>query len=431
MTSLKVSVVIPTYNRCDLLAKTLDQFTRQGMPADEFEIVVSDDGSSDATEAVTNSFRGKLGVKYSFQEDLGFRAGTARNSGARLAVAPLLVFVDTGVIVGPDFLRHHLAAHGEAGSDGGHVVLGYAYGWKPPGWPQSVPGLVDALNALPAKEVVERFKDNRDFFDERHTYLEEIDFDLSRYLIPWPLFLSLNFSVRAADFWAVGGFDEEFRGWGFEDLELGYRLFRHGLSFRMSREAWAVEWPHGHDAAKNVQESAVNLQRFMRKHRDPAVEIFRYAGWNTTFWASDRHYRELTAWRDQVRGMDAETELAEAARRFPPGNRIVVVGCGGRVPASLAGATLLDFDEDLLRQALAAGRNTGLHAIGLWTPLPDKSADTVIITSRLAGLWEHMGDDLMAEARRIGHHVYAPGLAGAEDGPISSTIKDGRRHPGA
>jgi glycosyltransferase involved in cell wall biosynthesis len=410
--SIKVSVVIPTYNRCDLLAKTLDQFTRQRMPADEFEIIVSDDGSSDATEAVTKSFHGRLRVKYSFQEDLGFRAGAARNSGARLAAAPVLVFVDTGVMVGPDFLRHHLAAHGEGDNDGGHVVLGYAYGWKPPGVPP-LPGLVDALSTLPAEEVVERFKDNHDFFDERHAYLEEMDFDLSRYLLPWPLFLSLNFSVLAADFWAVGGFDEEFRGWGFEDLELAYRLFWHGLSFRMSREAWAVEWPHERDAAKNMQESAVNLQRFRRKHRDPSVEIFRYAGKNTSMWASDRYYRELAAWRDQVRGMDAETELAEAARRFPPGNRIVVVGCGGRVPASLAGATLMDFDEDLLRQALSAGRNTGLHAIGLWTPLPDQSVDTVIITSRLTGLWERMGDDLMEEARRIGRNVYAPGQAGA------------------
>ncbi len=408
-TSIKVSVVIPTYNRCDLLAKTLDRFTRQRMPAAEFEVIVSDDGSSDATRAVTRSFGGRLRVKYSFQEDLGFRAGAARNSGARLAVAPVLVFVDTGVMVGPDFLRHHLAAHGEGDTDGGRAVLGYAYGWKPPDLLRPLPGLVDALNALEVEEVVERFKDNDAFLDERHAYLEEIDFDLGRYLIPWPMFLSLNFSVLAADFWAVGGFDEEFRGWGFEDIELGYRLFRHGLSFRMSREAWAVEWPHARDAVKNLQESAVNLRRFMRKHRDPAVEIFWYAAWNSTFWACDRHYRELAAWRDRVRGTDAETELAEAARRFPPGDKIVVVGCGGRVPASLAGATLMDFDEDLLRQALAAGRNTGLHAIGLWTPLPDKSADTVIITSRLTGLWERMGDDLMTEARRIGRVVHAPG----------------------
>ena len=406
--SIKVSVVIPTYNRCDLLAKTLNQFTRQRMPAGEFEIIVADDGSSDDTEAVTKSFSDRLRMKYTFQEDLGFRAGAARNSGARLAAAPVLVFADTGAMVGPDFLRHHLAAHGEGGVASRHAILGYAYNWNP-AMLEPLPGLVDALSTLPPEEVVELFKDNHDFLDDRHIYLEERDFDLSCYFIPWSLFISLNFSVPAADFWAVGGFDEEFRGWGFEDLELGRRLFRHGLSFRMSREAWVVEWPHGRDRIENLQEAIVNIERFLRKHHDPSTEILLYALRNTTLWASDRHYRELAAWRGQARGMDAEAELAEAARRIPPGNRVAVVGCGGRVPASLAGATLMDFDDDLLRQALAAGHRTGLHAIGLWTPLPDKSVDTVVITSRLTGLWERMGKDLMAEARRIGREVYLSG----------------------
>lgn len=409
--SIKVSVVIPTYNRCDLLGKTLSQFTRQRMPVDEFEIIVADDGSSDDTKAVTESFSGRLQMKYTYQEDLGFRAGTARNSGARLAAAPVLVFADTGTMAGPDFLRHHLAAHGE-GDTSGHTVLGYAYGWNP-ALPAPLPGLVDALSTLPAEEVVERFKGNPDFRDYRHAYLEEEDFDLSRHLLPWPMLLSLNFSVPTADYWAVGGFDEEFRGWGFEDLELGHRLFRRGLSFRMSRDAWVVEWPHGRDRAENLEEAAVNIERFLHKHRDPSVEILWYALRKTILWNANLHYSELTAWRDQARGMDAEAELAEAARRITPGDRVAVVGCGGRVPESLAGATLMDFDEDLLRQALAPGRNTGQHAIGLWTPLPDKSVDTVIITSRLTGLWERMGDDLMAEARRIGREVYAPAQARA------------------
>lgn len=411
--SIKVSVVIPTYNRCDLLAKTLNQFTRQSMPTDEFEIIVADDGSSDDTEAVTKSFSDRLRVKYTFQEDLGFRAGTARNSGARLAAAPVLVFADTGTIVSPDFLRQHLAAHGECGVASKHVVLGYAYGWCP-AMLEPLPGLVDALSTLPAEEVVERFKDNHDFRDDRHLYLEERDFDLSCYLLPWPLLCSLNFSVPAEDFWAVGGFDEDFRGWGFEDLELGHRLFRYGLSFRMSREAWVVEWPHERDRIENLQEAIVNIERFLRKQHDPSTEIMLYALRKTTLWASDRHYRELAAWRDQARDMDVEAELAEAAGRIPPGNRVAVIGCGGRVPASLAGATLMDFDEDLLRQALAAGHKTGLHAIGLWTPLPDKSVDTVILTSRLTGLWERMGHELMAEARRIGRAVFAPGQAAPE-----------------
>ena len=52
--SPRISVVIPTFNRAGLLHASLDSLTRQTVPIDEFEVVVVNDGSSDATEAVCN-----------------------------------------------------------------------------------------------------------------------------------------------------------------------------------------------------------------------------------------------------------------------------------------------------------------------------------------------------------------------------------------
>ncbi|HXL18129.1 MAG TPA: hypothetical protein VN961_11485, partial [Streptosporangiaceae bacterium] len=63
------------------------------------------------------------------------------------------------------------------------------------------------------------------------------------------------------------------------------------------------------------------------------------------------------------------------------------------------------FDRDLLDQALAAGYSSAHHAIGLRTPLADQCVDTVLITSRMAGLWMRWGDDIMAEGQRIGRDV--------------------------
>jgi hypothetical protein len=372
------------------------------MPADQFEVIVSDDGSSDTTEAVAASFSDRLRIKYTFQEDRGFRAAAARNAGARLGVAPLLVFLDTGSLAGPDFLRSHVAEHGSQAAR--RAVIGYAYGWHP-GDPKIMEGLKEAVTELPPEEVVKRFRDRSAFQDERHQFLQEFDFDLERQAIPWPMFLSLNFSVRAEDFWAVGGFDEGFCGWGFEDLELGYRLFRHGLSFRMTQDAWVIEWPHERNQDANLREAAVNLEWFLSKHQEPTTEILWYALNNTSIWACDSHYRELAAWHAQSGGIDVTGELSAAVKQGVPGSRVAVVGSGGLLPPPLAGATVIDFDKELLGKALAGGGGPGYHAIGLRTPMADQSMDMVLITSRMAGLWDRWGNDLLAEAHRIGRDV--------------------------
>jgi GT2 family glycosyltransferase len=405
----KVSVVIPTYNRSGLLEKTLHQLESQRMPAGEFEVIVADDGSSDTTEAVTKSFSDRLRVKYTFQEDLGFRAGAARNLGARLADAPLLTFLDTGTLPGPGFLPSHLSEHD--GGPGHAVVIGYTHGWTGAPDAPPLPGVEDALLRLPLEEVVALFGGRNGFHDVRHPVLLEYGFDLGCHLIPWPMLLSNNFSVPAADFWAAGGFDEELHGWGFEDIELGYRLFQHGQSFTMSQDAWAVEWPHPRATEEQErQQATVNMARFLRKHPEPSAEIMWWALHNADMWLCERYYRELRAWSEQARDMDVAAELADAARHVSPGERVGIIGSGAVVPASLAGATVMDFDRQLLDRAEAVGQ--GHHTIGLRTPLPDQSVDTVLITSRLAGVWPRWGEAILTEARRIGRQVRALGQVG-------------------
>jgi hypothetical protein len=46
------------------------------------------------------------------------------------------------------------------------------------------------------------------------------------------------------------------------------------------------------------------------------------------------------------------------------------------------------------------------------TPLPDHAVDVVLLTSRLSGLWDRWGQEIVLEARRIGREVRALGLGG-------------------
>ncbi len=402
----RLSVVVPTYNRCDLLRKTLSSLVRQKMSADDFEVVVSDDGSSDDTSSVVRSFMNELHLAYHLQPDRGFRVAAARNAGAKLATAPLIVFLDSGALAGSGFLCHHLDAHGDDRPR--TAAVGLTYGYDPAG---EVPGLREALSRMSPEEVVARYEGDPAFLDLRHDELSQCDFDLGRKMIPWRLFYTGNCSVRADDFRAVGGFDEDFRGWGLEDLELGYRLFERGVRFSLHPDAWVIESPHNRDMDARMAECRRNSELFLCKHPDPAVEI----GWlmikRRTVEVWEDEYEYLTAWRREVADLDVSGELRQALQRLPSAGRIAVFGVGGYLPMPFRPAVVLDFDKQLLDRAVTVGRCDGHHTIGLRTPLPDKSFDAVIITSRLAGPLERWGEELLAEAHRIGRDVRV--LAGA------------------
>lgn len=98
---MKVSVVIPVYNEADVIEECLESLRRQSYK--NLEIIVVDDGSSDATlQKLKASKTPKLQVLA--QPHLG--AGAARNFGASKAKGEILVFVDADMTFAPDFIRN-------------------------------------------------------------------------------------------------------------------------------------------------------------------------------------------------------------------------------------------------------------------------------------------------------------------------------------
>jgi glycosyltransferase involved in cell wall biosynthesis len=403
--SPKLSIVIPTYNRHEMLRQALESLAGQDVPPGEFEVIVADDGSSDGTGDMVRALSGELPLRYHFQEDLGFRVAAARNAGARLATAPVLAFLDAGTVPGPGFVRGHLAAHAGARPERGRAVIGYCYGYQPFDEPDWAAGELASLGPAGA---LQRHADDPGFLDIRHGVFARAGFDAGRLTAPWFVAWSMNISVTAGTFWQVGGFDEAFRSWGVEDTELAYRIFRHGAAFQISRDAWAVELPHSRRRAGNRQSMLRNSRYFVRKRPDPEVEIAGDALKYADLWLVEDGTSALRSWAARARELDVLPELESAARQIAPGARVAIFGCGGQVPADLPPSVLIDFDPQLLAAALAGGRHTGYHALGLRTPLATGSADEVIITSRLRGLWDRWGEVLTAEAHRVGGRVHGP-----------------------
>ena len=108
---MRVSVVIPTYNRAEFVREAIASVLRQDYP--DVELVVVDDGSSDGTAAVVREFG--TAVRYLWQENRGVSA--ARNRGAAACAGDLIAFLDSDDLWMPGKVAAQVAyfeAHPEA-----------------------------------------------------------------------------------------------------------------------------------------------------------------------------------------------------------------------------------------------------------------------------------------------------------------------------
>ncbi|WP_341720826.1 glycosyltransferase [Micromonospora sp. FIMYZ51] len=439
--AVEVSVIIPTYNRADQLRATLTSLARQSVPTGTFEVIVVDDGSTDGTDAVVDEFGDRLTIRYEFLErDLadiaahGYCVSRVRNVGAASAASELLLFLDCGMVAGPELVASHRAAHRAhpvRPGGPGVAVLGYAYGtvkFRP------FRGLAELLRAEPPELVAAKIGDGPRGLDMRHDELVALDYDLSRLAAPWILFWTLNVSVRTADFRAVGGFSEAFRGWGYEDIELGYRLFRHGCPIVMSRAAWGIEWPSRPDLSAMAASVNGNLIVFADRHPGPDVELYASIRARNLLRRYEEEFAAFTAWRAQVTDTDVADELAATYAAYAAGPaaggsaqlraaaggstrpsaadpgrpRVCVIGCGERVPPELPPAILVDFAPELAARAVRGSLDLPVHGLGLRLPCPDDSLDLVVVSSRMRGVWPLWQDRITAEAARVGAHLVAP-----------------------
>ena len=104
--TVALSIVIPIYNMADLIGDVLSALKTQTFSATNFEIVLVDDGSTDASSSVAQATATKLGMdnlRVVSQTNAG--PGAARNRGIHEASAPIVVFLDSDCIPEPTWLE--------------------------------------------------------------------------------------------------------------------------------------------------------------------------------------------------------------------------------------------------------------------------------------------------------------------------------------
>jgi glycosyltransferase involved in cell wall biosynthesis len=127
--SLKIAVVICTYNRSAYIKDAMESLYNQTLPRDAYEVIVVNNNSTDNTQQVCETFIASHadGHLYYFNESRQ-GASFARNKGAALARSPLLCFMDDDAIADKDYLERIVTffeQHPDAGGLGGRIIPRY------------------------------------------------------------------------------------------------------------------------------------------------------------------------------------------------------------------------------------------------------------------------------------------------------------------
>lgn len=139
---MDISIVVCTYNRAGSLRLTLDAFAAQVTPPDlEWEVLVVDNNSADATRSVVDAFAAspRIRVRYLFEGRQGL--SHARNAGLAHTQGRIVAFTDDDVRPAPQWVATIATAIDEGGADivGGRILP--AWDRPPPPWIERRPVL--------------------------------------------------------------------------------------------------------------------------------------------------------------------------------------------------------------------------------------------------------------------------------------------------
>ena len=100
---MKLSIIVPVYNVEAFLAKCVDSLLAQDLPADEYEIIIVDDGSTDGSGALADALAAEhRNIRVFHQQNRGLSG--ARNAGIPVASGAYLMFVDSDDFLCPNVL---------------------------------------------------------------------------------------------------------------------------------------------------------------------------------------------------------------------------------------------------------------------------------------------------------------------------------------
>lgn len=230
---MKLSVIIGTYNQKEVLRQTLESLFKQTLSPDQYEIQLVDSSSTDGTDLMVQELKPPCRFNYQVVPNQG--KTYARNLAIKAAAGELVFLTDADMVAKETLLEEHLLAHARKKN-------------------RSFEGLTINPDGKP--------------------YIKAWLFPGAR--LKWSYFLTGNLSIPKKIIIEAGLFDEQFKGYGWEDIELGYRL--HQMKVPLHYLPTAVNYHHHPVSAEGMLERKYQMGRsaalFYRKHPTFGIKMF-------------------------------------------------------------------------------------------------------------------------------------------------------------
>ncbi len=214
---MKATIQLCTYNRAHLLGRVLDACFEQTVAPSDYEVVLVNDGSTDDTPAAIAAAQARATCPFTVVSRPNGGLAKARNSGLARSAGERIILIDDDVLPLPNFVEEHLRSH-----------------------------------ARHPRAIVRGGAINVENFD-----------DLPLPVWSWRnysgnYFWTTNVSVPLETLRAVGGFNEDFAEYGWEDIDVGLRLRFAGVKAVFNPRALVYHYkprPRAADVEKMLRQA--------------------------------------------------------------------------------------------------------------------------------------------------------------------------------
>jgi GT2 family glycosyltransferase len=248
---LKVSVVIPfkDYNQIflnNLLALNYQEFR-------DFEVIIVDNSFKLEDILKQENITEKLNYELRVLNGDGNSRASARNIGILYSKNDIVLFLDADMLAHKNLITEHIMIYKKYKTKNIAVI-----------------GLELRINDL---YILKDFSDYLNFINNIYLNYPKSRLRLKKRKISWYKFLTGNLSSFKENFIKTGLFDSNFKTYGFEDLELGYRFYKLGLNliFNPLSVCYHLHPLNFKNRTKNKIESVKNLKLFYQKYQNPTI----------------------------------------------------------------------------------------------------------------------------------------------------------------
>lgn len=286
--NIDVSLIMPTFNkenRLKLMLASLKNLKHTG----NLEVIIVNDGSTDNTQSILEEFSRDARVNGTLQVNIinikNSGRSIARNIGIQASRGRLIIFSDDDLLLDPMFIYAHQKIHD---SDANLVVHGIIYSlphlkfFKDPSTGILYDGGI-ASSLLMSKSIMPELicSNGLEKYLSDNARISKFEKDINSLYkgtsiedsyVRWVGFNGGNVSVLKSNLEKVGLFDVAMgKKWGCEDLELGYRLYKAGLSFRYCETSKNYHLNHYREGFIETHNSSMDY--FIQKHNDESIKL--------------------------------------------------------------------------------------------------------------------------------------------------------------